>query len=171
MLAPLRHEHSGVELTLKRFREGDISQIGSIKLEPVPIVASDRVNRQTKIQRDRFFLAIEECTRDLQWGCEKALNALTEVRNEVRSRVTDFEAKYGKLTFTARPLTVRANPMGLELARKYPRDAAQLRRFLSDRIAASPSVVAALSFCLGGLSSWGVCWIIAAVPYRPAPDC
>src|SRR5258707_15345700 len=67
-------------------------KLGSIKLEPLPADASDRAKRRARLQRDRFFLAIEECTRDLQWGCEKALNALSAARGEVRERVAGFES-------------------------------------------------------------------------------
>lgn len=125
--AALHGSTAGVPERLRRFREGDTSQIATEKLI-APEDATQRVRNRVQVARRAFYTTLRDTTRGLQ---EATLHSLRSVQDEVAAvvdAVAAFESEYGPYTFDSHGLTIKAHPR-LE-QRGYGADAARLNRKL-----------------------------------------
>lgn len=132
LFSGLNFEKAGVPERLKLFREGDISLIATDKLICAED-ASQRVQNRVKLARRHFYTALRTTTKALQESTLLALKDLSPQIYEIRNEVAEFEEIYGPSIFDPYTLRITASPTSYELAKTYPRAAAELSRDLKRR--------------------------------------
>ncbi len=125
--AVLHSDIAGVPDRLRRFREGDTSQIATEKLI-APDGSTNRFTNRVQLARRNFYSTLRDTTRGLQ---EATLHTLRSVQDQVSAiacSVAEFEAEYGAYSFDSHALTIKAQPR-LE-QRRYGADVARLNQRL-----------------------------------------
>jgi SAM-dependent methyltransferase len=125
--AALHADMAGVPERLRRFREGDTSQIAAEKLI-APAGAAKRVVNRVQVARRAFYTTLRETTGLLQQATLQTLRSVQPQVDAIAAEVAVFEKEYGPYEFDAYGLTVTANPR-LE-QRRYGADVAKLNRRL-----------------------------------------
>lgn len=144
----LHASHTQELSALKKFRDGDTSQIAAVKVDLPDAEKKKLTKAQAKRLEDAradFLDAVHKSTRILQNACERAMENLEQDIGEMRGKLKTFDEKWKGYTMSFEPVSVTGKDVkGMDEQMAHGQENTQLANYIIPRQALAKLVDRAL---------------------------